>query len=111
MNKHFVLIACLILLLASLAIAILAASYHRVVVVEGISGTPLPGAYISIQRSSGPPEEVGRTDGNGELAFWTSPLPVPQAICAQSTFHPLGCVNAINLKRQVIELAVPASVP
>ena len=111
MNKKYVLIACAILFLASITIALLAASYHRVIVVEGISRTPISGAYISIQRSSGDPEEVGSTGANGKLIFWTSPLPVPQTICARSTFYPTSCVNAISLTRQIIELAVPALAP
>jgi hypothetical protein len=110
-KKIVVLIACVILILAAITMAILATSYHRVVVVEGISGTPISGAYISIQRFSGSPEEVGRTDVNGKLTFWTSPLPFPKTICAQSTFYPMGCVSAISLTRQIIELAVPASTP
>ena len=111
MNKLYVLIACAVLFLAAITIAILAASYHRVIVVEGISGTPISGAYVFIERSSGSPEEVGRTDANGKLVFWTSPLPVPQTICAQSTFYPMNCVKAISLSRQLIELPVPASAP
>jgi hypothetical protein len=110
MNRLFALIA-FIILLATAAIAILAASYHRVVVVEGISGTPLPGAYISIQNAAGSPIEIGQTDANGKLTFWTSPLPVPQLICAQSTFYAMGCESAVSLDRHVIELAVPAVSP
>ena len=111
MNKLYVSIACVVLLLAAITAATLAASYHRVIVIEGVSGTPISGAYISIERSSGSSEEVGRTDDNGELVFWTKPLPLPRTICAQKTFHPTGCVNAIGLTRRTIELAVPASAP
>jgi hypothetical protein len=111
MNKKLILIACILLLLAALVLAVLAISYHRVVVVEGIAGTPIPGAYISYEHSSGSPVEVGRTDANGELAFWTSPLRIPQRICAQSTFYATNCVGAISLKRQAIQLAVPAGSP
>jgi len=106
-------IACGIVLVAIMAVVtiLLAVSFHRVVVVEGVGGNPLPGAYITIERSSGPPEEVGRTDDNGELAFWTSPIPLPRRICAQATFYPTMCVNAISLVQQRIELPVPDIAP
>jgi hypothetical protein len=111
MKKLLVLTACAVLLLTAAAVAVLAASYHRVVVVEAIGGAPISGAWISLQRSSGSPEEVGRTDANGRLVFWTAPLPVPRIICAQSTFYPTTCVSAISLSRHLIELPVPASAP
>jgi hypothetical protein len=109
--KTLVLSACVFLLLAAVMAAFLAISYHRVVVVEGISGTPIPGAYISLERSSGSPEDAGQTDANGRLAFWTAPLPLPRLICAQSTFYPTACVSAIGLGRRTIQLAVPAGAP
>jgi hypothetical protein len=97
MNKTVILIIFAILILAAITLAVLAASCHRILVIEGISGIPISGAYITIERSSGSPEDVGSTDENGELVFWTSPLPIPQIICAQKTFYPPGCVNAIGL--------------
>jgi hypothetical protein len=111
MNKTLLLLACMLLLLAAITLALLAVSYHRITVVEGISGNPISGAYISVERASGEPEEVGQTGADGKLTVWTSPFPLPRIICAQSTFHPMGCVRAISLKRQVIELAVPAFAP
>ena len=111
MKRLLVLTACAVLLLAATTVAVLAASYHRVIVVEGISGTPISGAWIFLQRSSGSPEEVGRTDANGRLVFWTAPLPVPRIICAQTSFYPTTCVPVIGLSRHLIELPVPASAP
>jgi hypothetical protein len=111
MKKGLVLTVCVVLLLAAITAAVLAASYQRVVVVEGIGGTPIPGAHVTLQRSSGSPEEVGRTDANGRLVFWIVPLPVPRTICAQSTFYPTTCVSAISLSPHLIELPVPASAP
>jgi hypothetical protein len=111
MNKSLVLIVGGILLLAVIAIAVLAVCYHRVAVVEGISGSPIAGAYILVQYSSGSQEEVGRTASNGKLAFWVNPLPLAKIICAQSTFYPPACTKAICLVEQRIELAVPAGVP
>jgi hypothetical protein len=111
MKKHLVLTVCVVLLLAATTAAVLSVSYHRVIVVEGIGGTPIPGAYVTLQRSSGSPEEVGRTDTNGRLVFWIFPLPFPRTICAQSTFYPMTCVSAISLSPHLIELPVPASAP
>jgi len=111
MKKGSVLTVCVVLLFIAIITAFLAVSYHRVMVVEGIGGTPIPGAYITIERSSGDPEEVGRTDANGRLVFWIPPLPLPRIICAQATFYPPACVSAIGLPPQRIELPVPASSP
>lgn len=105
MKTTIILIVCV--LLAVLAAALLAVSYHRVVVVEAISGTPIPGAYISLERPSGAVVEVGQTGTDGKLAFWSAPLPLPRTICASSTFHPPACVSAIRLTTARIELAVP----
>jgi hypothetical protein len=111
MGKTLILSFCIILILAAILVAVLATSFHQVVVVEGISGTPIAGAYISLERASGSPEDVGRTDTNGRLAFWSTPIPLPRIICAQATFYPTACVSAIGLRRHIIELAVPDSVP
>jgi hypothetical protein len=101
---------CIFLLLAA-ATAILAVSYYRVLVVEAISRVPIPGAYITLERSSGPSEETGQTDANGRLAFWNAPLPLPRHICAQSTFYPPACVGAIGFGQRIIQLAVPSGAP
>ena len=111
MKILWVLIVCVILLLAATTTAVLAVPYQRVVVVEGFGGTPIPGAYVTLQRSSGSPEEVGRTNARASLVFWIVPLPVPRTICAQSTFYPTTCVSAISLSPHLIELPVPASAP
>jgi hypothetical protein len=99
------------LLLAVLLAAVLAVCYHRVVVVESIGETPIPGAYITLERSSGSPEELGQTDPAGRLTFWSAPLPLPRLICAQSTFYPIACVSAISLQVRIIALAVPSAAP
>ena len=105
--KILTLIAGVILLLIAAAVTTIATCYHRVVVVDAIGGTPVSGAYISLQRSSGVSEEFGRTDANGKLVFWSTPLPLPRTICAESTFYPTACVSAISLSRHLIELPVP----
>jgi hypothetical protein len=111
MKKTLVLSACALLLLAAIMAAVLAICYHQVVVIEGLSGAAIPGAYIILERASGSPEEAGQTDANGRLSFWSAPLPLPRIICAQSTFYPAACVSAMGLKRHIIQLAVPASSP
>ena len=110
MKRSLILYTCAALVLAALILAVLATCYHRVIVVDGIDSTPIPGAYISLERSSAASEEVGRTDANGKLTFWSTPLPLPRTICAQSTFYPLSCVRAIGLAPRIIELAVIASI-
>ena len=105
MKITLILIVCA--LLAVLAVTVLAVLYHRVVVVEAIGGTPIPGAYVRLERSSGEVEEVGQTGADGKLAFWTAPLPLPRTICASATFYPPACASAINLRTIRIELAVP----
>jgi hypothetical protein len=107
MNKTTVLILCVLLILAILLSAALAVTHQRVRVVEGISGVPIPGATISLERSSGSTEEIGQTDENGEIEFWVKPFPLPKLICVQKTFYPPGCVNAIGFSLKVVELAVP----
>jgi hypothetical protein len=104
-------IACVFLLLAAAAAAFLAISHHQVVVVEAISRTPLPRAYIILERTSGSPEEVGQTDSSGRLSFWNAPLPLPLRICAQSTFYATDCVSAVGFGQRIIELAVPTGAP
>jgi hypothetical protein len=111
MKGLWVLITCAVLLLVAMVVSALVVSYHRVVVLDGINGTPLPGAYVTLERSSGLIQDVGRTDDNGELAFWNSPFPLPRLICAQYLFYASDCVNAISLSRHLIELAVPAGTP
>jgi hypothetical protein len=111
MKKTLVLSACAFLLLAVIMIAILAISYHRVEVIDGISRTPMPGAYITLERASGSLEEAGQTDASGRLDFWSAPLPLPRIICAQYTFYATACANAIGLWRQIIELPVPPNAP
>jgi len=105
--KILTLIAGVVLLLIAAAVTAMATCYHRVVVVDAIGGTPIPGAYISLQRSSGVSEVFGRTDASGKLDFWSAPLPLPRTICAESTFYPTACVSAISLSRLLIELPVP----
>jgi hypothetical protein len=111
MNKILILTAVIFLLLAGITLAVMATCYHRVLVVEGTSGMPLEGAYITLERSSGASAEAGRTDANGRLAFWSTPLPLPRLICASSTFLPPACVGANGLTPRRIELAVPAGTP
>jgi hypothetical protein len=106
MSNLVVLIACYALLLAAILLALLAVSYHRVIVVDRRSGMPIPGALVSLERASGSCEEIGRTDASGRLTFWNSPLPLPQLICARSRLHPPACVSAISLGVQRIELGV-----
>ena len=111
MKKRLILTACAVLLLAAITVAVLAVSYHRVVVVDGIGGTPISGAYVYLQPSSGSPEEVGRTDANGIFVFWTAPLPIPRIICANAPFFAMNCVRGIGLTRVLIELPIPPSTP
>ena len=111
MKKRLVLTACAVLLLASLIVSLLAVSYLRVEVVEGIGGTPISGAYVYLQQSTGSPEEVGRTDASGRFVFWTAPLPVPRIICANAPFYAMNCVRGIGLSRVIIELPIPPSTP
>jgi hypothetical protein len=107
MKKRLVLTACAVLVLSAVTAAILASSYHRVVVIEGISGIPIPDALVYLERSSGSPEEVGRTNVNGKFAFWSMPLPVPRIICAQTGFYPTTCVSAMGLSTHLIEFPIP----
>ena len=112
MTRRFALSACATLIGAAIALALLTASHHRVVVLEGIGGRPIANAHVVLRRSSGPPEPVGRTDANGQLVFWTVPLPVPRLICAEAApFYPQTCVGAISLSRHFIEFPVPARAP
>ena len=111
MKKTNILIACAVLLIAAILVAILAASYHQVLVVAQGAESPISGADIYVQRSSGPSKLVGFTNDDGELIFWTSPLPVPRSICAQKDFYPTSCVSAQSLKRQIIEIAIPVANP
>ena len=98
-----------VLVVGLLVTAVLAVSYHRVSVVDGVNFMPIGGAYISVTLTSGDVVEVGQADENGELSFWIAPLPLPRSICAQALFFPPNCVSAINLIRQRIELAVPSA--
>ena len=111
MKGLWILIVCAILLLAAMAVSALAVSYHRVLVVDAINRAPIPGAFVSLQRSSGLDQEVGRTDDKGELAFWNTPFPLPRLICVRYLFYAPTCENAISLSRHIIELAVPAGTP
>jgi len=111
MKKGLVLTACAVLLLAAVTVAVMAVSYHRVVVIEGIGGTPISGAYVYLQQSSGSPEEVGRTDASGIFVFWTAPLPVPRMICANAPYYAMNCVSGIGLSRVLIKLPIPPSAP
>ena len=111
MKKRLILTTCAVLLLAAMTVAVLAVSYHRVVVVDGNGGTPIPGAFVYIPQSSGSPEEVGRTDASGRLVFWTAPLPVSRMICANAPFYAMNCVSGIGLLPVIIELPIPPSAP
>jgi hypothetical protein len=106
-----VLFTIILFILAIIFLVLLAVSYQRVIVIDGIGGLPISNAYITLERSSGSTEEVGQTDDDGRLVFWTSPLPLPRIICAQFTFYPPACMKAISLSPHLIELAVPAGTP
>jgi len=98
-----------VLMAGLLVTAVLAISYHRVSVVDGVSFLPIGGAYISVTLASVEVVKVGQADANGELSFWIAPLPLPRSICAQALFFPPNCVSGISLVRQRIELPVPSA--
>jgi len=106
-SRTLIVLFCGFLLLATLTAAMLAVCHHRVRVVEGISGEPLEGAYVTVERSGQPTVEVGVTDADGELSFWTSPFAIPERVCAQKTFYAPDCIHGIRPGLQTIELAVP----